>query len=356
MSVMKKIVLTGGGTAGHCVPNLALVPSLREAGFEISYIGSHDGIEKKLVEAEGIPYYSISTGKLRRYFDLKNVTDAFRVIKGFSEAKALLRKLRPDIVFSKGGFVSVPVVRASGSLKIPVIIHESDMTPGLANKLCIPVAKKVCCSFKETLANLPAEKAVHTGSPVRASLFSGDKERAKKFSMLRDNDFPVILVTGGSLGAASLNETVRRALPELLKKYNIIHLCGRGKLDPTINLMGYVQYDYIDKEMPDLFAYADLVLSRAGSNAIFEILSLKKPNILVPLSARASRGDQVDNAASFKRNGYSYVIQDEDLNETTLENGITEVLANKEKYIEKMNTAPESNAVETIVELIKSNS
>ena len=350
---MKKILLTGGGTAGHCNPNLALVPVLKEYGYEIVYVGSYAGIEKKLVEEAGIEYHGISSGKLRRYFDLQNVTDVFRVIKGFAEARSLLKELAPDIVFSKGGFVSVPVVRAAHTLHIPVIIHESDMTPGLANRLSFGAAQKICYSFKETLSRLPEKKAVFTGSPVRKELFSGDKERAKKFSGLRDNGFPTILVTGGSLGAASVNEAVRHALPELSKKYNIVHLCGRGKVDPSLNHVdGYVQYDYIDKELPDLFAMADLIISRAGSNAIFEILSLKKPNILVPLPSNASRGDQEDNAASFKKQGYSYVIENEELSDETLLNGIDEVMRDRSKYIGAMERAAESDAVNIICGLI----
>ena len=161
---MKKIVLTGGGSAGHVTPNIALLPSLRDADYEITYMGSYDGIEKRLIGDFDIPYVGISTGKFRRYLDLKNFTDPFRVLKGFSEAKKFLKSYRPDVVFSKGGFVSVPVVRAAAALGIPCIIHESDMTPGLANKLCIPVAKKVCCNFPETLKLLPENKAVLTGS------------------------------------------------------------------------------------------------------------------------------------------------------------------------------------------------
>ena len=171
----KKIVLTGGGTAGHVTPNIALLPHLKDKGYEISYIGSYEGIEKRLITDYEIPYYGISTGKLRRYFDPKNFTDPFRVIKGFAEAKKILKEIKPDVVFSKGGFVSVPVVRAAAALKIPCIIHESDMTPGLANKLCIPVAKKVCCNFPETLEHLPEEKAVLTGSPIREELAKGNK-------------------------------------------------------------------------------------------------------------------------------------------------------------------------------------
>ncbi len=348
-----KVLLTGGGTAGHCVPNLALLPGLKQNNCEIVYIGSYEGIEKKLVEEAGLEYHGISSGKLRRYFDLKNFTDAFRVIKGFAEAHSLLKKLSPDIVFSKGGFVSVPVVRAAHMLHIPVIIHESDMTPGLANKLSFGAADKVCCSFSETVKYLPSEKAVFTGSPVRAELFSGDADRARAFSGLTDTSLPTVLVTGGSLGAASLNEAIRHALPLLKEKYNVIHLCGRGKVDPALSQLDrYVQYDYIDKELPDLFAMADIVISRAGSNAIFELLSLNKPNILVPLPSNASRGDQSDNAASFEKQGYSYVLKNEDLSDDTLLKAIDTVLSEKDRYTEAMKKAPQSKAVDTICRLI----
>ena len=174
---MKKIILTGGGTAGHVTPNIALLPALRDAGYEIAYVGSEDGIEKELMRDCGIPYVGVPTGKLRRYFDLKNFTDPFRVLKGYSKARRFLKSYRPDVVFSKGGFVSVPVVRAAASLKIPCVIHESDMTPGLANKLCFGAAAKVCCNFPETVANLPKDKAVLTGTPIRAELFSGDRQK-----------------------------------------------------------------------------------------------------------------------------------------------------------------------------------
>ena len=172
---MKTIILTGGGTAGHVTPNLALLPSLKEAGYDVHYIGSYNGIERKLIENAGIPYDGISSGKLRRYFDLKNFTDPLRVIKGCFEARKLMKKYKPDVVFSKGGFVAVPVVLAAKHYRIPTIIHESDMTPGLANKLCIPSAKKVCCNFPETLKYLPEEKAVLSGSPIRAELLTGDR-------------------------------------------------------------------------------------------------------------------------------------------------------------------------------------
>ena len=304
---MKKIVLTGGGTAGHVTPNIALLPKLRELGYEIHYIGSYDGIEKKLIADFDIPYYGISTGKLRRYFDVKNFTDPFRVVKGFSEAKKILKQIKPDIVFSKGGFVSVPVVRAAASLKIPCIIHESDMTPGLANKLCIPVATKVCCNFPETLQNLPADKAVLTGSPIRGELTKGNKIAGLDLCGFSANQ-PVIMVIGGSLGAANVNKAVRDALPALLKDFQVVHLCGQGKVDNLLlNTKGYKQFEYVKAELKDLFAMADVVISRAGANAICELLALKKPNLLIPLVS-GSRGDQILNANSFEAQGFSMVL------------------------------------------------
>ena len=263
----KKIVLTGGGTAGHVTPNIAMIPKLKELGYEIFYMGSYDGIEKKLIEDFDIPYYGIATGKFRRYFDPKNFSDPFRVIKGVSEAKKYLKAINPDVVFSKGGFVSVPVVRAAASLKIPCIVHESDMTPGLANKLCIPVAKKVCCNFPETLNNLPAEKAVLTGSPIREELMKGRKEAAYELCGF-DTSKPVIMVIGGSQGSAAINQAVRDALPELLEDFQIVHLCGKEKIDNLLlTTKGYKQFEYIKTELKDIFAMADIVISRAGANA-----------------------------------------------------------------------------------------
>lgn len=350
---MKKIVLTGGGTAGHVTPNIALLPKLKEAGYEIYYIGSYDGIEKKLIEEFNIPYFGISSGKLRRYFDIKNFTDPFKVLKGYSEAAKLMKKIKPDVVFSKGGFVTVPVVIAAHRKKIPTIIHESDMTPGLANKLCIPSATKICCNFPETISHLPEGKANLTGSPIRAELLSGNKDKARKFCGFSD-DKPVVLIIGGSLGAAAVNDAVRKILPQLLPKYNVIHLCGKGKLDESLKgTAGYVQYEYIKKELADLFALADVVISRAGANAICELLALKKPNILIPLPAAASRGDQILNANSFKKQGFSEVIDEEKITDDLLFETINNVYNNRSKYVEAMEKSPQQNGVEAVISLIK---
>ena len=350
---MKRIVLTGGGTAGHVTPNIALLPKLRELDYDIHYIGSYDGIEKRLIEDFEIPYYGISTGKFRRYFDPKNFTDPFRVLKGFSEARKLLKELKPDIVFSKGGFVSVPVVRAAASLKIPCIIHESDMTPGLANKLCIPVASKVCCNFPETLDNLPKGKAVLTGSPIRDELAKGNPIAALDMCGFTAGK-PVVMVIGGSLGASSVNDVVRQALPKLLPDFQVVHLCGKDKIDNLLlNETGYKQFEYLKAELKDIFAMADVVVSRAGANAICELLALKKPNILIPLPATSSRGDQILNAKSFEDQGYSIVIDEDYLTANVLVEKIQELYANRQSYIDTMSQSKQKDSVDTIISLIE---
>ena len=348
----KTIVLTGGGSAGHVTPNIALIPALKKAGYDIFYIGSYNGIEKKLIEDYNIPYFGIATGKLRRYFDPKNFTDPFRVLKGFTEAVTLLRKIKPDIVFSKGGFVSVPVVRAAGFLKIPYIVHESDMTPGLANKLSMTGAKKICCNFPETLNTLPADKAVLTGTPIREELGLGSREEGKKLCGFTD-DKPVLMVIGGSLGAQSVNETVRYALPRLLPEFNVVHICGKEKMDNLkLSVPGYKQFEYVKNELKDIFAMADIVVSRAGANSICELLALKKPNILIPLSTKASRGDQMLNARSFEQQGFSLVIDNDDLDEDILFETIQDLYENREKYIENMSKSSLHSATNTIVQII----
>lgn len=349
---MKRIVLTGGGTAGHVTPNLALLPRLKEEGYEIAYIGSYDGIEKKLVTDFGIPYTGISTGKFRRYLDVKNLTDPFRVIKGFGEARKFLKEYKPDVVFSKGGFVSVPVVRAAASLDIPCIIHESDMTPGLANKLCIPVATKVCCNFPETLKMLPEGKAVLTGSPIREELTQGNKLTGLNLCGFTANK-PIILVMGGSQGAANVNKAVRDALPRLLEDFQIVHLCGKDKMDNLLlNTPGYKQFEYINSELKDLFAMADIVISRAGANAICELLALKKPNILIPLPASSSRGDQLLNARSFEAQGFSIVINEDDLTTDMLVDHVHELYFSKNTYHDNMDKSGQMDSIKTIMQLI----
>ncbi len=350
---MKKIVLTGGGTAGHVTPNIALLPALARAGFDVFYMGSYDGIEKRLIGDFDIPYTGIATGKFRRYLDIRNLTDPFRVIRGFGEARKYLKGLRPDVVFSKGGFVAVPVVRAAASLGIPCIIHESDMTPGLANKLCIPVADKVCCNFPETMKNMPAGKAVLTGSPIREELTQGNKLAGLDLCGFTANK-PVIMVMGGSQGAANVNKAVRDALPKLLEDFQVVHLCGKGKIDNLfLSTPGYKQFEYIKTELKDLFAMADLVISRAGANAICELLALKKPNILIPLPSASSRGDQLLNAASFEAQGFSIVINEDDLTTNLLVDRVHELFFTRQSYIDTMNRSGQMDPIPKIIKLIE---
>ena len=350
---MKRIILTGGGTAGHVTPNMALVPSLKEAGYDIHYIGSYNGMERKLIEEIGIPYHGISSGKLRRYFDVKNFSAPFKVLKGYGEASHLIKKLKPDIVFSKGGFVTVPVVLAAKRRKVPVIIHESDITPGLANKLSIPAATKVCCNFPETLAHLPADKAVLSGSPIRKELFSGSKEEGLRICGFDDSK-PVLMAMGGSLGAVAINNALRHNLDALLEQFQIIHLCGKGNYDSSLeDKKGYKQFEYAKKELSHLFAATNLIISRAGANAICELLALKKPNILIPLPATQSRGDQLLNAASFEKSGYSYVLQEEELTDDTLLKAIQYVYDEREEYIQALKESTLNDSIAIIMDLIK---
>ena len=347
----KIIVLTGGGTAGHVTPNLALLPYLKEAGYKVYYFGSKNGIEKKLIADYEIPYFGISTGKLRRYFDVKNFTDPFRVIHGYREARKILKNIKPDVVFSKGGFVSVPVVRAARSLHIPCIIHESDMTPGLANKLCFSSASKICCNFPETLSKLPKGKAVLSGTPIRDEIFTGDREKGLALCGFTP-DLPVIMIMGGSQGALAVNEAVRAHLDELLQDFQIIHLCGAGKLDESLqDRKGYKQFEYVKEDLRHLFAATDLIISRSGANAICEILALKIPNILVPLAV-GSRGDQVLNAESFVSQGFSVLVPTDELNARIVDT-VHQVYKDRAKYKEAMEKSSQGSAIPVIMDLIK---
>ena len=349
---MRTIVLTGGGSSGHVTPNIALLPSLRRAGYNIHYIGSRNGIEKQLIEKEGIPYHSISTGKLRRYFDFKNFTDAFRVVDGFRQAFVLLGRLKPSIVFSKGGFVSCPVVWAAWLRKIPVAIHESDITPGLTNKLSMPFAKRVCYTFPESEPHIPASKGVRTGMPIRESLFGGIRSKGRRICGF-DNLKPVIMVIGGSLGSERINSIVRNVLDILLKDFNICHICGKGNLKPELEgKQGYSQFEYINEEQPHVYALADLVVSRAGATVLFELLALKKPHLLIPLSKAASRGDQILNAASFEKQGYSMVLVEETLEETGLVKAVYELYSTLGKYSKAMKECTEDSGVAAVMKVL----
>ncbi|MBQ7558043.1 MAG: undecaprenyldiphospho-muramoylpentapeptide beta-N-acetylglucosaminyltransferase [Lachnospiraceae bacterium] len=349
----RKFILTGGGSAGHVTANLALLPYIRDEGLEPIYIGSISGIEKRLMEEQGVPYYGVSTGKFRRYFDPKNFSDPFRVFMGMRQARKLIKKIKPVGLFSKGGFVAVPVVRAAASLKVPCVIHEGDMTLGLANKLCVPVAEKVCCNFPETMSLLPPAKAVLTGMPIRRELFQGSKRRGLELCGF-DGQKPVLMVIGGSQGSVAVNEAVRGVLPELLPGYDVAHVAGEGKIDNLLlTKPGYKQFEYLTDELPDLFAAADVVISRAGANAIGELLALRKPNILIPLTLAQSRGDQILNAKSFEKAGYSIVVDEDDLTHRYLLEKIAELWRDRKKYEARMAESPVVDSQAKVMEVIR---
>ncbi len=346
-------MMTGGGSAGHVTPNLALAPKLKALGYEIQYIGTKDGIERSIIEKEKIKYHIISSGKLRRYFDVKNFTDPFKVLKGILQAMLIMKKEKPNIVFSKGGFVAVPVVIAAYLNKIPVIAHESDMTPGLANKISATYCTKVCVTFPESKNKIKDNKAVVTGTPIREELLKGSRILGRKICGFLDEK-PILLIIGGSLGSKIINDVVRNDIDKLLLKYNIAHICGKGNLDQSLmRKKGYKQFEYISEELPHVMNGADIVISRAGANAIFELLALKKPNLLIPLSKKSSRGDQILNASSFEKCGYSMVVDEEKLNEKTLLVKLDEVYENRNKYINNMEKSSIKNGVEEIVKLIQ---
>ncbi len=347
---MNKILLTGGGTAGHVIPNIALLPKLEKMGFSIVYIGSKEGMEKDLIKACNIPYHGISAGKLRRYFNMKNFTDALRVVKGLGDALSVLKKEKPDIVFSKGGFVTVPVVLAAKMKKIPVIIHESDITPGLANKISLPFATAVCVTFPETVKAIPKKKSYLTGTPIRSELFAGNKEKGLKFCGFT-GDKPVLLIMGGSLGAQRINECLFKTYEKLTEKFNIVHIVGKGNLS-NISHSSYKQFEFVSKELPHIFAATDIIVSRAGANAISEFLALKKPNLLIPLPLSASRGDQILNAASFEKQGFSRVLPEENMTPGSLLFEVSQLWENRQAYIQAMENSDIKDSVAEVCRII----
>ena len=347
-----RILLTGGGSAGHVTPNLALLPYLQKKGCSVEYIGSKTGIEKEIIEKAGLPYHAISSGKLRRYFSMKNFSDPFRILRGYMEAKKILSKVKPDVVFSKGGYVSVPVVFAAHSLKIPVVMHESDYTPGLANKLCLSKAEKICFSFEAAAKDVPAEKVVITGAPVRSSLLCGSRSAGLN-RLGFSGEKQILLIMGGSLGALSINIALDKIMDWLLSQFDVVHIRGNGKLNPDLaNRPGYVQYEYVSEGLEDIFASADFIISRAGSNAIFEILALRLPNLLIPLPLEASRGDQILNARYFEKKGYSDVLMQNDITPEVLKMHIRALRSHGFAMKAAMQQSPMANGAQKIAEII----
>ena len=352
---MKKqhIVFTGGGTAGHVTPNVALIEALDPTQWKIDYIGSEEGVEKIIIGELNIPYHSIKTGKFRRYFSWQNFLDPFFIVWGIVQAFFLLRRLQVDIVFSKGGFVAFPVVFAAWLNRIPVIAHESDLTPGLANRLCFPFVDKICVTFAEGGRFFKdSKKVVVTGTPIRNALFAGSRARGLALCGF-DVNKPCLLIIGGSLGAGSINQAVREALPLLTQSLQVIHLCGKGKVDSSLlGTPNYCQLEYANEELASLFAASELVISRAGANTVYEILALQKPHVLIPLSAKVSRGDQIHNAHYFEKQGVSVVVHEEDLTAKTLLRAVEEVRSRQVQIIASIEALGVESATSKIIALI----
>jgi UDP-N-acetylglucosamine--N-acetylmuramyl-(pentapeptide) pyrophosphoryl-undecaprenol N-acetylglucosamine transferase len=349
---LKRIILTGGGTAGHVTPHLALVPRLLKSGYEVHYIGTEKGIEREIMNLPGIVYHPVQSGKLRRYYDARNFTDPFRVALGMLQAVFLIRKIRPDVCFSKGGFVSVPVVMGAWLNHVPVLCHESDLTPGLANRICARFSKRVATTFPECAAAL-GTKGVLTGTPLRPALFGGSREKGLAMAGFT-GDKPVLLMMGGSLGAQSVNAVLRAALPRLLPSFHVLHLCGKGNLNAALNSTeGYWQAEYLNDELPDALAAADLILSRAGSNALCEFQALQKPMLLVPYPKGASRGDQILNAESFRARGLAKVLRQEDLTPDSLAEAVAALHRDSGTIRSALASAPAADGTKEILRLIE---
>ncbi|MBD1665752.1 undecaprenyldiphospho-muramoylpentapeptide beta-N-acetylglucosaminyltransferase [Staphylococcus aureus] len=346
---MTKIAFTGGGTVGHVSVNLSLIPTALSQGYEALYIGSKNGIEREMIESQlpEIKYYPISSGKLRRYISLENAKDVFKVLKGILDARKVLKKEKPDLLFSKGGFVSVPVVIAAKSLNIPTLIHESDLTPGLANKIALKFAKKIYTTFEETLNYLPKEKADFIGATIREDLKNGNAHNGYQLTGFNENK-KVLLVMGGSLGSKKLNSIIRENLDALLQQYQVIHLTGKGLKDAQVKKSGYIQYEFVKEDLTDLLAITDTVISRAGSNAIYEFLTLRIPMLLVPLGLDQSRGDQIDNANLFADKGYAKAIDEEQLTAQILLQELNEMEQERTRIINNMKSYEQSYTKEAL--------
>jgi UDP-N-acetylglucosamine--N-acetylmuramyl-(pentapeptide) pyrophosphoryl-undecaprenol N-acetylglucosamine transferase len=349
----KTIVFTGGGSAGHVTPNMAIMNELDHHNWDMKYIGSKNGIERELIEKLNIPYHPISSGKLRRYIDFENIVDVFRVLKGCVEARRVLKKLRPNVVFSKGGFVSVPVIVAARSLGIPIFMHESDMTPGLANKISQRFATKIFTSFEETKKYFPANLTTVIGSPIRKEMLNGSAEKGRQFLGFTKK-LPILTIMGGSLGAKKINDSVRESIKPLTSKYQIVHLCGKGNVDTKLEgTPNYKQFEYVHDELPDLLAATDTVITRGGSNAIFEFLALKIPMLIIPLSKQQSRGDQILNAKSFEEKGYSLTLEEEVLTNESLLKYLDQLEKDRNKFQTAMANSVQGQAIKTIIDEIE---
>lgn len=346
-----KIVLTGGGTAGHVLPHFAMLHLYKEAGWEILYIGSA-GIEKQLASNEGLRFREIRAGKLRRHLSFQNLLDIFWVLWGILQSLKIMHKERPQLVFSKGGYVSVPVAVAASLLKIPVITHESDLSPGLANRIITKFSKKILCAFPETVKQLPAQKGQWVGLPVRNDLHLGNKETGFELCHFwSDDPRPVILIMGGSQGATRINQAIEKTSSKILESFRLIHLTGKGKPTGLVK-DGYKEFEFVSDELKHLLAISDFVICRSGANTIFELLSLQIPMLMVPLEI-ASRGDQVENALFFAKNNWGLILRESTLSPEKLLESLDELRDKAPSIKTAMKKSPINNAADKIFQILK---
>ncbi len=352
MAGKKRLLFTGGGTLGHVMPNLPLIRHYQAQGYEVRYIGSYKGAERVFIEALGIPYSPIRTGKLRRYFDWQNFLDIFNVLVGLIQCLWLLLRWRPRGLFSKGGYVALPPVIAAGLLRIPVVIHESDRTPGLTTRLSKRFATKICVAFQDTTAFFDAQKVHWTGLPVREAVFTADPKVGAAF-LGYDGTRPILLVFGGSLGAAFLNDFVRTQVRAgHLDAYDIVNICGKGKLDPTLQAANYRQYEQLDADFLPIMKAAEVVITRGGATSLFELLAMKKPPIIVPLSKQSSRGDQIDNAAYFTALGVAYTIEEEAVTWAAIQQLLNQLEQERTQLVRKIEQLEFGQATQKVIATI----
>ena len=345
--------MTGGGSAGHVIPALPVADLLLAQGYRVHFIGTRSGLEQGYLGDRELIFHGISAGKLRRYFSLQNITDVFRISRAVIESVALLLRIRPSVLFSKGGFVSLPPVFAAWLLRIPVVAHESDLTPGLANRLSLPFIQTLCTSFADTQFAGFTGRKVLTGTPVRRELLDGDAAAGRRALGVENNGGKkILLITGGSLGAETLNRIVRDNLDALTDRFFVVHVCGVGKTE-DIQREGYLQLEFVDEGWGDFLAAADLVISRAGANALFEWVALAKPNVLVPLPLAGSRGDQIANAQYAKAHGWSEVLEEQDVTPQTLLSALDRLEQHTTTYREAMGALDSASAADRLVDEIQ---
>lgn len=347
---MKKIVFTGGGTVGHVTLNLLLIPKFIADGWEVHYIGDKRGIEHEQLVASGLPitFHSIATGKLRRYFSWENVRDVFKVGWGILQSFLILARLRPQLLFSKGGFVSVPPVIAAKLLGKPVFIHESDLSLGLANKIAYKFATTMYTTFEQEQA---LTKAKHIGAVTKVrpkTEFMPDL--IKQVEAQFDPNLPTVLFVGGSAGAKIFNDFISNYQKDLTQNYNIINLSGDKRLNELSKNL--YRIDYVTTLYQPLLELADLVVTRGGSNTLFELLAMQKLHLIIPLGKKASRGDQLENAAYFNQKGYAPSLSEEDFDLATFDASLKQVLANKDNYLASMANSPEIKTLEDFYGLL----